>query len=298
MENRGCRRGWLVGGEDDFWLSAVRLLAESGKLFEPLVNLLAIVASKRMEDVMNVGMSKTQKRVVKMLNLEAGDTYESAKRALEAAGYRGDATPVRKTWRDAAKMSDADLLAAIRESDEYRWNQVYPERPDRNPVRKLRQPGRRLTKAQWEKQARMGRRGPRTGPRPVKRRKKAKQVLHGLVQLPGRKNPLPVLLTTIGSGIEGGAAGAAGVTLYDELAKKKRAKAMRTRKAKSNCCGTPNPSKRRKANNPSRRRASKVTHAVAVRNKIVGMGTGAQMKKLQSGLRRAGLKAKLGVREK
>jgi hypothetical protein len=65
---------------------------------------------------METAISKTQKRAVKLLNLQAGDTYESAKLALETAGFRGDATPNDKTWRDAAKMTDEQFVAALKNS--------------------------------------------------------------------------------------------------------------------------------------------------------------------------------------
>lgn len=62
---------------------------------------------------MDTAISKTQKRAVKLLNLQAGDTYESAKLALETAGFRGDAIPNGKTWRDVVKMTDEQFVAAL-----------------------------------------------------------------------------------------------------------------------------------------------------------------------------------------
>ena len=49
-----------------------------------------------------------------LVGLTIVDTYEAATVALEAAGYRKDGIPMGGTWRTAAKMSDTDLLAALR----------------------------------------------------------------------------------------------------------------------------------------------------------------------------------------
>jgi hypothetical protein len=80
----------------------------------------------------DVAISKTQKRVAAILNVKIGDTYESAKIALEAAGVEGSAIPQGKSWRDVAKMTDADLIAAIRVSSEDRmYRSGYKEDVDR-----------------------------------------------------------------------------------------------------------------------------------------------------------------------
>ena len=55
---------------------------------------------------------------MKIAGLATVDTYEAAASSLETAGYRKDGIPMGQTWRTAAKLSDADLLAAIVLSDE------------------------------------------------------------------------------------------------------------------------------------------------------------------------------------
>lgn len=65
---------------------------------------------------MDTAISKTQKRAVRLLNLQSGDTYKAAKLALETAGYHSDAIPNGKTWRDVAKMTDEQFIAALKGS--------------------------------------------------------------------------------------------------------------------------------------------------------------------------------------
>ena len=66
----------------------------------------------------NTPISKSQTRAMKLAGLTTVDTYEAAASALETARYRKDGVPQGHTWRTAAKLSDADLLAAIVLSDE------------------------------------------------------------------------------------------------------------------------------------------------------------------------------------
>jgi hypothetical protein len=67
---------------------------------------------------METPISKSQTRAMKLAGLGVVDTYEAAASALETARYRKDGVPHGHTWRTAAKLSDADLLAAIVLSDE------------------------------------------------------------------------------------------------------------------------------------------------------------------------------------
>ena len=55
---------------------------------------------------------------MKIAGLTRVDTYEAAAFALKTARYRRDGIPQGHNWRTAAKLSDADLLAAIVLSDE------------------------------------------------------------------------------------------------------------------------------------------------------------------------------------
>jgi hypothetical protein len=48
------------------------------------------------------------------LNIKIGDSYESAKLALLTAGFSADAIPAGKNWRDVAKMSDDQFIAALK----------------------------------------------------------------------------------------------------------------------------------------------------------------------------------------
>ena len=63
-------------------------------------------------------ISKSQKRAMELLGLASVDGYSEAASALEAAGCCRDGIPAGQTWRTAAKLSDADLVAGIRKSDE------------------------------------------------------------------------------------------------------------------------------------------------------------------------------------
>ena len=50
---------------------------------------------------------------MKLAGLATVDSYEVAATALETAGYRKDGIPVGQTWRTAARLTDAELLAGI-----------------------------------------------------------------------------------------------------------------------------------------------------------------------------------------
>jgi hypothetical protein len=62
---------------------------------------------------MKAPISKSQTRAMKLAGLASVDSYEVAAVALETAGYRKDGIPQGQTWRTAAKLSDADLIAGI-----------------------------------------------------------------------------------------------------------------------------------------------------------------------------------------
>lgn len=61
----------------------------------------------------NTPISKSQIRALALLTFAAESTYSAAGDALEAAGYRRDAIPAGSNWRQAAKLSDVELIAAI-----------------------------------------------------------------------------------------------------------------------------------------------------------------------------------------
>lgn len=65
---------------------------------------------------MTTPISKTQERLLAILNLTAAD-YDSAAATLTAAGFRRDAIPFGENWRTAKKLSDADLVDRCRESE-------------------------------------------------------------------------------------------------------------------------------------------------------------------------------------
>jgi len=69
-------------------------------------------------DMSKTPISKSQKRAMELLGLASVDGYSEAASALEAAGCYRDGIPAGQTWRTAAKLSDADLVAGIRKSDE------------------------------------------------------------------------------------------------------------------------------------------------------------------------------------
>ena len=63
-------------------------------------------------------ISKIQTRAMRLLGLPAVDGYDAAATSLEAAGCYRDGVPMGQTWRTAAKLSDADLLAGLKRADE------------------------------------------------------------------------------------------------------------------------------------------------------------------------------------
>jgi hypothetical protein len=67
---------------------------------------------------MDTPISKSQKRAMSLLNLAAVDDYASAAAALEAAGCSRDGIPAGQTWRTAANLSDAVLLAGLQREEE------------------------------------------------------------------------------------------------------------------------------------------------------------------------------------
>lgn len=67
---------------------------------------------------MDAPISKSQKRAMDLLGFAPVSTYAEAAAVLEAADYSRDGIPVNMTWRQAAKLSDADLLAGIKLTDD------------------------------------------------------------------------------------------------------------------------------------------------------------------------------------
>lgn len=62
---------------------------------------------------MENNISKSQTRAMILAGLPVAKTYSAASEALEAISLRGDGVPQGKTWRDATKIADSELLAAI-----------------------------------------------------------------------------------------------------------------------------------------------------------------------------------------
>ena len=74
---------------------------------------------------MDTPISKSQIRAMNLLKLALLASYEAASAALESAGYRPDAIPAGSTWRQAAKLSDEELIAAIAlPADRYEDNSI------------------------------------------------------------------------------------------------------------------------------------------------------------------------------
>jgi len=65
---------------------------------------------------METPISKSQKRAMELAGLAPVDGYNAAATALEAASYYRDGLPAGQTWRTAAKLSDAALLAGVKQS--------------------------------------------------------------------------------------------------------------------------------------------------------------------------------------
>lgn len=63
---------------------------------------------------METPTSKSQIRAMKLMGIQAADSYQSAAAALEAAFCRPDGIPQGCTWRTAAALSDAELIAGIK----------------------------------------------------------------------------------------------------------------------------------------------------------------------------------------
>ncbi len=119
------------------------------------------------------------------------------------------------------------------------------------------------------------------------------------------KNPLPALLGALAQGAESAVGGTLGVEALKSVTHSgaKRRPMKKKKKAKKKAARRPRPrAKKKTGHNPKRshtkakRKVARVTHAVAVRGKIVDMGTHAQMKAKARNLRRAGLKAIIGKR--
>jgi hypothetical protein len=63
--------------------------------------------------LMETQISKSQKRALEILKLAPTSDYQVAAKTLERAGYLPQGIPVGHSWRTAAKLSDADLIAGI-----------------------------------------------------------------------------------------------------------------------------------------------------------------------------------------
>lgn len=63
-------------------------------------------------------ISKSQTRAMNLLGIALVDGYDAAATSLEAAGYYRDGMPRGCNWRQAAKLSDAALLAGLKIVDD------------------------------------------------------------------------------------------------------------------------------------------------------------------------------------
>jgi len=61
---------------------------------------------------LKIEASKSQKRLAGLVGVAGYQCYADATRSLEAAGYAGSAVPAGHSWRSAAKLNDAELVAA------------------------------------------------------------------------------------------------------------------------------------------------------------------------------------------
>ena len=59
-------------------------------------------------------VSKSQKRALKLMGLPATESYQTAAKTLENAWCRPDGIPQGCTWRTAANLTDAALIAGIK----------------------------------------------------------------------------------------------------------------------------------------------------------------------------------------
>jgi len=61
---------------------------------------------------LKIEASKSQKRLAGLVGVAGFQCYADATRSLEAAGYAGSAVPAGHSWRSAAKLNDAEIVAA------------------------------------------------------------------------------------------------------------------------------------------------------------------------------------------
>ncbi|MEN6537620.1 MAG: hypothetical protein ABFD60_10615 [Bryobacteraceae bacterium] len=64
-------------------------------------------------------ISKSQIRALRLLGLTIPSGYTAAGDTLESKNCKREGIPAGMTWRQAAKLSDADLLATIRVEPDY-----------------------------------------------------------------------------------------------------------------------------------------------------------------------------------
>lgn len=62
--------------------------------------------------------SKNQDRALRVLGLTSDGIYQHSAATLTAVGVSYDGVPAGKTWRQALKLTDADLLAALKPETE------------------------------------------------------------------------------------------------------------------------------------------------------------------------------------
>lgn len=63
-------------------------------------------------------ISKSQARLMTLAGITSDDNYSAACEALIEAGFSGSGVPAGGTWRTAAKLTDAELIASTRRSTE------------------------------------------------------------------------------------------------------------------------------------------------------------------------------------
>jgi hypothetical protein len=80
---------------------------------------------------MDTPVSKSQKRAMSLLGITEPNYYADAAKALEAKRVEGDGIPAGHSWRTAAKLTDAELLAELAATEVMRDEQRSAEPIDR-----------------------------------------------------------------------------------------------------------------------------------------------------------------------
>lgn len=116
-----------------------------------------------------------------------------------------------------------------------------------------------------------------------------------------KRNPLPALLSSLGGALEEGAGFAAGEKLLSDVTRRKKVAKKKKKSRKAGKRPRLRKTKARRTKRPGsktnpRKRPARVTHAVAVGNRIVSYGTKRQVEHDAKILRKAGKKVRIGRR--